>query len=133
MDTRYSRRFVVDGNETAIFSFDIPEVTEEIGGFYKTLADECERWCEENLASLSAYRERGCRSLRYSVEINERARGAEECVLELKVRQGGELLFSEEHRWNLREGIMMAPRKERAKRRKKARAPKKIKNIEKSS
>ena len=133
MDTRYSRRFGVGGNETAIFSFDISEVSEEIGGFYLELAKECERWCEESLASLSAYRERGCRSARYSVEVKERARGDAECVLELKVKQGGELLFSEAHRWNLREVIMVAPRKEGNKRRKKARAPKKIKNIEKSS
>ena len=133
MDTRYSRRFVVGGNETAIFSFDAPKVSEEIDGFYRSLADECERWCEEGVASLSAYRERGCRSVRYSVEITERSRGDAECLLELKVKQGGELLFSEIHRWSPREGIMLAPRKEGNKRRKRAGAPKKIKNIEKSS
>ena len=58
MDTRYSRRFVRGGNETATLCVTIAESTEEINGFYRELAEECERWCGEHIASREEYRAR---------------------------------------------------------------------------
>ena len=138
MDTRYSRRFVCGGNETATFSSVIAESTDAISGFYRELATECERWCGEHIASLEEYRERGCSAVRYCFEAREIRRGERELGIELKVylcHASGrrELLFEEQHRWSLADGVMLLPHRRGKKGDKRDKALKKIKNIDKSS
>ena len=137
MDTRYSRRIIRTGNQTAEFSCSIPEMTEKISGFYRELAEACERFCEDSLGSIEEYRGRGCRLVRYSFEVVEERQGEDELVVLLRVEstQGGrrEILFEERHRWSISDGVMLLPIKKREKGRKRQKALKKIKNIEKSS
>lgn len=138
MDTRYSRRFVRGGNETATLCVTIAESTEEINGFYRELAAECERWCGEHIASLEEYRARGCHAVRYCFEAREIKRAERELGIELKVylcHASGirELLFEEQHRWSLADGVMLLPHRRGKKGDKRDKALKKIKNIEKSS
>lgn len=138
MDTRYSRRFVRGGNETATLCVTISESTEEICGFYRELAEECEQWCEEHIASLEEYRARGCRAVRYVFEASETDRSEREIGMRLRVyfcygAGNGETLFDERHRWSLRDGAMLMPSKRQSKAKKNVKALKKIKNIEKSS
>ncbi len=116
MDTRYSRRFVRGGNETAVFYSVIAECEEQISGFYSELARACEVWCEERLASLEAYRERGYRTARYVIESKVVARGEREVAIAIRVTvsRGAsvqETVFSEVHRWSITEGVMLPPRK----------------------
>ena len=138
MDIRYSRRFVCGGNETATFSSVIAQSTDAISGFYRELALECERWCEEHLASLEEYRKRGCRAARYVFEASEIAKTESEVDIRLRVyisRGAGdiEILFDETHRWSTAGVAMLLRDKRREKAKKSAKALKKIKNIEKSS
>ena len=138
MDKGYSRRFVRDGNETAIFCATIIEGEEQISGFYRELAEECERFCEERPASLEEYRKRGCRTARYVFEASEVGRSGSEIDMSMRVyicRGAGncETLFEEIHRWSVSGDAMLMPRKRREKAKKSAKALKKIKNIEKSS
>lgn len=138
MDTRYSRRFVRGGNETAIFTLTITQSTDGINEFYRELAAECERWCEEHLASLEEYRARGCRAVRYCFEASETDRSDREIGMRLRVylcygAGNGETLFDERHRWSLRDGAMLMPSKRQSKAKKNGKGLKKIKNIEKSS
>ena len=138
MDIRYSRRFVRGGNETATFSSVIAQSTEEMSGFYRELALECERWCEEHLASLEEYRARGCRAVRYCFEAREIAKIENEIDIRLRVyisRGAGdiEMLFDETHRWSTVGVAMIMPSKRQSKAKKNGKALKKIKNIEKSS
>ena len=138
MDKGYSRRFVRDGNETAIFCATIIEGEEQISGFYRELAEECERFCEERLASLEEYRKRGCRTARYVFEASEVGRTGSEINMKLRVyisRGAGNIepLFEETHRWRVAGDAMLMPSKRGKKARKSTKALKKIKNIEKSS
>ena len=138
MDTRYSRRFVRGGNETATLCVTIAESTEEINGFYRELAAECERWCGEHIASLEEYRARGCHTVRYCFEASETDRSEREIGMRLRVylcygAGNGETLFDERHRWSLADGVMLMPHRRGKKEDKRDKALKKIKNIEKSS
>ena len=130
MDTRYSRRIIKSGNQTAEFSCSISEMTEKISGFYRELAESCEQFCEDNLGSIEEYRNRGCRPFRYSFEAIEERRGNDElvAVLRANISQGGKSarIFEERHRWSISEGVMISPRKER-KRHKKEKRSEKIK------
>ena len=138
MDKSYSRRFVRGGNETARFCAVISESEDAIVEFYRELAEECERFCEEQISSLEEYRKRGCRTAKYVFEVSEVGRSGSEIDMKLRVyichgAGNGETLFEEMHRWSVTWNAMLMPRKRREKARKNAKALKKIKNIEKSS
>ena len=118
MDTRYSRRFVRGGNETATLCVTIAESTEEINGFYRELAEACERWCGEHIASLEEYRARGCRTAKYVFEASEVGRSGSEIDMKLRVyiccgAGISETLFEEMHRWSVADGLMLPPRRKR--------------------
>ena len=116
MDTHYSRRFVVGGNETAIFSYDILKDEHGIGEFYRELAAECEAFCERELSGIDSYRARACRIARYSIEAREIGGRGNELSVSFKVscaegRGEWEIIFSEIHSWDMAEGLMLPPRK----------------------
>ena len=138
MDKSYSRRFVRGGNETARFCAVISVSEDSVGEFYLELAEACERFCEEQIASLEEYRKRGCRTARYVFEASEVGRSGSEIDMKLRVyicRGAGsnETLFEEIHRWSVAGDAMLLPSKRREEAKKSAKALKKIKNIEKSS
>ena len=138
MDKSYSRRFVRGGNETARFCAVISVSEDSVGGFYLELAEACERFCEENIASLEEYRKRGCRTAKYVFEVSEVGRTDGEIDMSMRVyichgSGNSETLFEEMHRWSVSGDAMLMPRKRREKAKKSAKALKKIKNIEKSS
>ena len=138
MDKSYSRRFVRGGNETARFCTVISVSEDSVSGFYRELAEACERFCEENIASLEEYRKSGCRTAKYAFEVSEVGRSESEIDMRLRVyicRGAGncETLFEEIHRWSVAGDAMLMPSKRCEKAKKSAKALKKIKNIEKSS
>lgn len=138
MDKSYSRRFVRGGNETARFCAVIAESEESVSGFYRELAEACERFCEEQIASLEEYRKRGCRTAKYVFEVSEVGRSGSEIDMKLRVyichgAGNCETLFEEIHRWGVSGDAMLLPSKRREEAKKSAKALKKIKNIEKSS
>ena len=138
MDKSYSRRFVRGGNETARFCAVISVSEDSVSEFYRELAEACERFCEENIASLEEYRKRGYRTAKYVFEVSEVGRTDGEIDMKLRAyichgAGNSETLFEEMHRWSVSGDAMLMPRKRREKAKKSAKALKKIKNIEKSS